>query len=269
MSIVISFLAVLVPIILYLLTLSEKSLEYEIVSKSELIDKQLSINNLEIKINGKSINKLILYVFKLRNSGNKSILKGDFERPISIQVPDDQKIYLIRLKEKLPENLTIKYELKNNKVFIEPLLLNSEDNFEMELYSSSDEYPNIDARIAGITKLKNKFPDSKQSSLHKIKFILAFFLLIFYAKSFMLAVSRGIYLSKPSIRLGNVLLSIVCGFSSAYLFIDIMDIGNRIFLLSFVILLTCLIGSIWGIKERKNYDKNIKLPADALTDLKR
>lgn len=124
LSTALAILAVLVPIILYLLSLPEKSLDYEIVSRSELIGEEFPINDLELRIRGESANKVILYTFGITNSGSEPILKDDFERPISINFPDDTKIYLARLKKKQPENLTLKYEFNNNRLLIEPLLLN-------------------------------------------------------------------------------------------------------------------------------------------------
>ena len=255
------------PIILYLLSLSGKSLEYEIVSRSELIGEQFSIKNLELKINGESVNKVILYVFRLSNSGSKPILKDDFERPISIHVPDDQKIYLVRLKKKFPENLTFNFELKNNKLLIAPLLLNSEDKFEMELYSSSDEYPQIDARIAGIAKLENKFPDSKRQIKRGIIFVLWFFLVIFYSKSLPLAILKSTYSSNLLIPLGHGMLSLVCGVSSILLLSSVIDIENNKILIFFLTGIPVTLGMIWAFMEHE-YNKKMKPIADAPADFK-
>lgn len=265
LSTVLAVLAVLVPIILYLLSLPAKSLEYEIVSRSELIGEEFPINDLELKIKGESVNKVMLYTFRISNSGSEPILKDDFERPISINVPDDTKIYLARLKKKLPENLTLKYELNNNKLLIEPLLFNSDEEFEIELFSSSNVYPNIDARIAGITKIKNKFPGSKQYIKRGIAFILAFFFLIFYSKSGRLAFSKSIYSSNLSIRLGNGILLLVCAFSSIYLLDSVIDIENNKILVSSLIVIPISLGTLWAWKETK-YNKKMQPIADAPAD---
>lgn len=259
-STIISAIAVLVPIILYVLSLPGKSLEYEILSRSKLIGKEFSMNDLEIKIKGESVNNVMLDTCRISNSGSKSILKDDFERSISINVPDDSKMYLARLKKKLPENLTLKYELNNNKLLIEPLLLNPKDEFEVELFSSSNVYPNINARIAGISKIKNIFPDSKQYIKRVIKFVLIFFLMVFYAKFFLLAFSKKVYLSNPLIRLSNFILSIVCCFSATILMNDLIDksfIENNMILTVSLMMIPFIFGFLWGGKEINYYKKNV------------
>lgn len=264
LSTVLAVLAVLVPIILYLLSLTGKSLEYEIVSRSELIGEEFPTKDLELKIKGESVNKVVLYTFRISNSGSEPIRKDDFERPISINVPGDTKIYLARLKKKHPENLTPKYELSNNKLLIEPLLLNSDEQFEIELFSSSNVYPTIDARAVGISKIKIKFPDSKKYIKKSIIFVLIFFLMIFYSKS----VTRSIYSSNLSTRLGNVILGFICGFSSIVLLIDVIDIvdiaNNKILFFS-LSLIPFALGALWAWKEEK-YSKEMQRIAEAPTD---
>ncbi len=267
LSTVLKFLAVLVPIILYLLSLTGKSLEYVIVSRSELIAEEFPIKDLELKIKGESVNKVILHTFRIRNSGSQPIKKDDFERPISINVPDDTKIYLARLNKKLPENLTPKYKLNNNKLLIEPLLLNSDDEFEMELFSSSNAYPTIDTRIVGISKIQKKFEHIEGSTVRSIMLVLGFLLMIIYSKFAAAAFSNNLYSysSNLSIRLGNVILALVCAISSI-IFIRIgKDIGGKPILFFFLILIPVLLGVFWTWKEEK-YNKKMQPIADAPAD---
>lgn len=266
LSTVISVLAVLVPIILYLLLLPGKSLEYEIVPKSELIGEEFPITDLELKIKGENVNRVMLYTLRVSNSGSEPILKDDFERPISINVPDDTKIYMARLKKRRPENLTLKYELNNNKLLIEPLLLNSDEEFQIDLFSSSNVYPSIDARIAGISKIKNKLPDSKQDIERGIKFVLTFFLLTFYSKAGLLAAfPKNIYSSNLSIRLDNGILSLVCLFSSVFILKSVIDIENIKLLVVSLISIPILLGTLWARKEQK-YNKKMQPIANATAD---
>jgi len=265
LSTVLKVLAVLVPIIIYLLSLNEKSLEYVIVSRSELIGEELSIKDLELKIKGESVNKLMLYTFRIRNSGSVPIKKDDFERPISINVPDDTKIYLARLKKKLPENLTLKYEINNNKLLIEPLLLNSDEEFEMELFSSSNAYPTIDVRIVGISKIKEKLAVFEQSTVRSIMLVLSFLLMIIYSKSAFLALLKGVYSSNLLIRLGHGILSLVCGISSILFLTIVIDIAKNKILCFSLSLIPILLGLLWALKEEK-YNKTVQPVADASAD---
>jgi len=220
---------------------------------------------LELKIKGESVNKVMLHTFRIRNSGSEPIKKDDFERPISINVPDDTKIYLARLKKKLPENLTPKYELNNNKLLIKPLLLNSDDEFEMELFSSSNAYPTIDARVVGISKIKKKFAGLEQSTVCSIMLVLSFLLMIIYTKLAYLALSKGVYSSNLLIRLGYGISSLVCGTSSILFLTIAIDIANnKIFYFS-LSLIPILLGVLWSFKEEK-YNKKMQPIADASAD---
>jgi hypothetical protein len=255
LSTVLKVLAVLVPIVLFLLSLTEKSLEYEIISRSELIGEEFPVKDLELKIKGESINKVMLHKFRIRNSGSEPIKKDDFERPISINVPDDTKIYLARLNKKLPENLTPKYELNNNKLLIEPMLLNSNDEFEIELFTSSNEYPTIDARVVGISKIRKKFAGLEPSVVRSIMLVLSFFLMTIYSKFAYLAISKGVYSSNLLIRLGYGISSLVCGISSTIFLKILVDIANNQILFFSLSLIPVLLGLLWAFKEEK-YNKN-------------
>jgi hypothetical protein len=237
-------------------------MEYEFVSRSELISNQFPINDFQIKIKGESVNKVILYGLRLSNSGSKPILRDDFEKPISIHVPDNKKIYLVRLKKKIPDNLILNYELKNNKLLIEPLLLNSGDEFNMELYSSSDVYPIIDVRIAGISKLTNKYPDSIYKPRNGFMICLIFFLLIFYSKSASFILykivfkrinpHKIIYPLSLSLLLGHGMLSAVCVFSFVVIFSFLTDYSNLTIYSFALICIPIMLGTLWGMKERQS-----------------
>lgn len=262
-------LMVLVGVIPFLLTLTSKNLDYKIVSKSELFGEEFPIKDLELKIKGKSVNKVVLYTFRIRNSGSETIKKDDFEKPISINVPDDTMIYLARVKKKFPENLTPKYEINDNKLLIEPLLLNSDEEFEMELFSSSNEYPIIDARIVGISRIKKNVPvpDSEQYIEYIVKLVLCYLLLVFYSKSaLLLFATRSIYSSNVSIRLGHGILWFVC-IVSFYLFgRSIADSINNKILFWCVSLSAAILGFLWAFKEEKYNEKMqpvIDVPPDS------
>jgi len=268
LSTVLKVLAVLVPIILFFLSLAEKSLEYEIISRSELIGEEFPVKDLELKIKGESVNTVILHKLRIRNSGSEPIKKDDFERPISINVPDDTKIYLARLNKKLPENLTPKYELNNNKLLIEPMLLDSNDEFEIELFTSSNAYPIIDARVVGISKIKKKFVGLEQSTERSMMFVLGCLLMILYSKFAAAALSNILYSysSNLLIRLGYGISSLVCAISSIFFVTRVKVIASNPILFFSLIIITVLLGVFWTWKEEK-YNKKMQpiggAPADS------
>jgi hypothetical protein len=250
LPIVLSILAVLVPIILYIVSLTEKSLQYEIISRSELIGEESPIKDLELKIKGESVKRVIFYTLSISNSGTEPIKKDDFERPISINVADDTKIYLARVKKKLPENLVLKYELNNNKVLIEPLLLNVHDEFQMELFSSSNVSPSIDTRIVGVSKIKikEKLTDSKETT-RNFGIVLSLILVVFYGKYLIVANSQSVYSSNVLIRYGQLTLALVCLAAFTTIIRSIADIENTKTLFFWLFPIPMFLGIFWGFKE--------------------
>jgi hypothetical protein len=259
-STILTAMAILLPIILFMLSLSVKDLKVEIVSKSELIGKEFSIEDIEIKIEGKNTNTLVLYTLRISNSGSEPILKDDFERPVFIDVREDSKIYLAKVKKKIPNNISIKMELIDNKVMIEPMLLNPEDEFELELFSSSIEYPVIDARIAGVPAIDIEIPEAKEQIWRYTRFLLSFFLFIFYSKHFMTALFLNKnYSAKLSLRIVNIIFGVLYGTAASLLLLDAIgriDFKENINYYAVMCTVPGAIGILWFCIEEKIFNKS-------------
>ena len=211
-----AILALIVPIAIFLST-PKKSLEYKITSQSELVSEKTSVEGLEIKIKGETIDNISIYGLKVTNSGSAPILANDFEKPISIYVEENAKIYAVKIKQLHPENLSLSHIIKDDFLIVDPLLLNPGDEFEMDLYSSSSKYPKIDTRIAGIVKVNSVFPEYKTIIESRISLVLIFLLLVYYGKAGKYLISTDNYNRKLSIRISNILLALTCSFSSIFL----------------------------------------------------
>lgn len=258
----VTVIGLILPIVLYIHSLPEKLLEYEILSKSELISDTVSIDKLEVRIKGESITEAFLYSVIIKNVGSVPVLKNDFDKRISIKVANNEKIYYAKLKEKVPSNLPVDYQLVTNKILIEPLLLNSGDKFVFDILSSSNLYPTIDARVAGIKEINKTLPESKEQMKKVISFILSFILLVFYSKTMGLVLSSGFAKyknninSRISIRLSNGVLSLTCAISSAYLLKSYIEVETSKNLILFSIV-PIVIGFILAYKEQE-YNKSLK-----------
>jgi hypothetical protein len=133
------------------------------------------------------------------------------------------------------------------------MLLNPSDEFEIDFYSSSSEYPKINVRIAGISKVDNTYPDSKEKLKKILTAIFIFFLLIYYIKHLQLAVFNLRHNPRIPYMLNNVILGLSCGFGSARLFVNQFGIENQnIFLM--LILIPMVIGLYSAYREYK-YNK--------------
>jgi len=239
-STVLAALALVVPIILFIFSTSVKTLDFEIRSKIELTKESNSVENLKISINGKDVEDIFVYGVKISNTGSKPILKEDYEKILSINVSEDSVIYSAKKNRTYPENLSLKFKIDKNQLLISPMLLNPNDEFEINIYSSSGEYPKLDARIAGVSTVNSKSPESRNLFLLIISGILAFILMIFYSKHLRLALPLRRVDHTVSDIFNNTLLGLTCGFSSILLvkdqfgFIDI-NIVMVFFLPSFII----------------------------------
>ena len=84
-STILAILALVVPIVIYMATLTEKTLTYEVKSKSELLGEQYSIDDLNITIKGEPVNEATIHTLNIKNTGSVPIRKNDFERAIFIK----------------------------------------------------------------------------------------------------------------------------------------------------------------------------------------
>jgi len=182
LSIALAFLGVVIPIALYFNSIPERIIAFEVVSKSDLVDPLGGVDGLEITIKGKQVKEATLYSVKFTNTGTVPITVNDFEKPIYLKF--DGEIFSVKAKEKIPSNLSLEYSLKDERVVVSPFLFNPEEEFSLEIVSSSRNYPTVESRIAGISEIKESYP-SKNSTLKLIVTLaLSLILLVFYSKSY-------------------------------------------------------------------------------------
>ena len=267
-STIMAALALIIPIALYMFSLTEKKLEYEVISQSEIIGKDISMDKIEIKIGEESVNCISISTFKIRNSGTEPILKSDFERPILIMFSEGTKIYTSKLKHKIPENLSLKYRENGNNLLIEPLLFNSGDEFEMEILSSSNSYPKIDTRIAGVKEMTTTYPDSRKVVKRSIFLFLIYILVFYYSKFFRSLLSRNIN-RRPSVVLHNAILSLTCCSSVVFLLKEVLiDIEVNKYLVLLPMMIPLILGVIYAKKEEEYDEENQQIVnADAPAEL--
>ena len=153
-TLILPILAVIVPVVIYVMNQDHKELSYEIQGEYKLINDNIGIDEVEIKYRGDAIKNLELISFRLTNTGGVPIKAGDFEREIKILFSKDVTIYSVKNSESYPTNLRPKILTKDNHISISPLLLNPDDYFSVEvILSGYDSSLVIDARISGISKI--------------------------------------------------------------------------------------------------------------------
>ena len=257
-STTLAVLAIIVPVILYISSITTKELTYQVVSKSDLIGTDLSIQDIEIKIKGEAVSQATIHLIKLKNTGTEPIKTGDFERPVFIKFPEETKIFNVQEKNKAPENITLKYKIKEHAVSIEPFLFNPEEMFELEILASSDIYPAIDSRISGVSDLEQLFPDSNTIVKDVIKVLICFFLVIYYAKSFKLTFSSAEHLSDLRVRFNNAVLTITCAAASAIIINENRAVFSNEIFTNAVGVIGMMSGVILAMREEE-YNKSLNI----------
>jgi hypothetical protein len=221
-SIALPLLGVVIPVALYFNSIPERSLVFEVVSKTDLVGSLEGIDELEITIKDKPVKEAALYLVKLKNTGTEPITVSDFEKPIKLKL--EGEIFSAKTKVKIPNNLSLEYSIEGENVIIKPFLFNSNEEFSLEILSSSKIYPIVDSRIAGIAGIKERYPSENQDILKLVLTLsLSFILMVFYSKSFGLLFERN-NPSRLSEKISHYTLIITCGFSSLLLVKTVIDL---------------------------------------------
>lgn len=197
-TIILPLIAIIVPIAIYLISEDEKELSYEILGQYQLINSELTNDEVEIKYLGNIVNNLELTSFRITNSGYIPITLNDYEREIKVLFSPNASIYSVKKGPSYPDNLNPIIINEGDYVAISPLLLNPGDNFVVEVILS--EYKptfEVDGRIAGIREIIEKSTLNDQELDDKSMNILLMILIL--CSSFLYAIAAK-YLGIPSLR---------------------------------------------------------------------
>lgn len=156
---IISGIAIL--IISYFVNKNKKILSYKIISNNLLITNSEKI---KISYSDKEINNIYNVIIEINNIGNNEIKPEDYDKNISIIFDEDVNILSAIIKEKYPYDLNIDFEINDNKVLLDKILLNKKEKFtiQFELTSKNNLFKEkldkiqIAARIAGFEIIEKK-----------------------------------------------------------------------------------------------------------------
>lgn len=256
-SVALAFLGVVIPIVLYFISIPERSIVFDVVSKTDLVGSLDGIDGLEITIKEKQVKEASLYLVKLKNTGSEPITVSDFEKPMLIKL--DNEIFSVRAKEKTPKNLSLEYSIEDESVLVKPFLFNSGEEFSLEIVSSSKNYPTVDSRISGISEVKKNYPSEKSTLKIAITLLLSFILLVFYSKSIWLAIKS------TNRKTSHIILGVTCSFSSILLIKTVIDIDAYKWFLFASITVPIALGMYWA-KWEIGYNKSIQPTAATAVD---
>lgn len=152
---ILGFLAIITSLILFFLQRKKKLLSYDVVFDSKIFSEHKRwIDNLEILYDGKPVDNVHLLAIRFTNTGNVPIVSSDYEKKIEFSLGEEITILSAQILKSVPNKLAVNIENINNKIIIEPLLLNPKDSISIEVIISGDNYKiDVNARIIGIKSI--------------------------------------------------------------------------------------------------------------------
>ncbi len=187
LNIVISIVAILVAIasavFAYLqLVQSRKNLAYEIQAITSVFTITKGFKEqLEIKLNGKIVRRAYLVIIRIANTGRTSIKPEDFVQPLKLAVQNG-KIISADISNTNPPELEEVIQIQDETtIVLRKILLNSKDEFTLQLllsdFSGKDKDIKIEGRIEGVKRITNKPKKDEHRVISFSSFALIFILL--------------------------------------------------------------------------------------------
>lgn len=156
-GVIISLIAIIIPIIIYFFQKTKKNLSYEILSNNSVLSNKDKIEGkLKILYDEKILDDVSICEIKFLNNGNQSISSNDFEKTLDLKFSKDVDILSVDIINVEPENLNVDYNKQKNILQINPLLLNVKDYFVVKVLLSNltkSKDIQIEGRIKDIKKI--------------------------------------------------------------------------------------------------------------------
>lgn len=247
-SSILTFLGVLIPILIYFYSIPEKNIKFEILSRTDLVDSLNGIDNMEIIINKNQIKEAYLYIAKFKNIGSEEIAVSDYEKPISIIL--ESEIFSFKIKDITPKNLSLSYSINNNKIEIKPFLFNPDEEFTIEIVTASKVFPQIDSRIAGISKIEESYPNHKLIEI--LNAFVAFILISIYVN----LMHKCVYSSNNFKKITRLISALTAAYSSIVILKSIDMFNSSLELKLIFAISTCIIGILLFKYEQKKFTEN-------------
>lgn len=156
-----AIIGVIVAVAIYWKQRKHKSLGYEVLSfmplssvDSNTLSRYQQIG-LQFMFNNEIIPQAHFITVKFTNTGNVPITKGDFDEPLSLSFGDKAKILACSWERQNPHTIKLEIKIEAQKVTVDPTLLNSKDNFMIEMVVSGFEGKIVGGRIVGVKEIED------------------------------------------------------------------------------------------------------------------
>ncbi|RON53466.1 hypothetical protein [Pseudomonas frederiksbergensis] len=163
-TIAITIASLVIPLFIWQVDLSSRSITVRLVSTSPL-QPAANIQNLQISINGQNIESPYLSTLELENTGSKPILTAEFDTPLEIFVKGGAKFISAEIANTAPKNIPVKISSLGQEASISPFLANPKDKITISVITSGPA-PEFEprARIAGINEVGYEDTSLKKTS---------------------------------------------------------------------------------------------------------
>ncbi|MGA2505925.1 MAG: hypothetical protein ABSF80_00420 [Chitinispirillaceae bacterium] len=186
------FLTFIVPLLLLVAVswpqihdfFKKKELSYAVTEPSKIIQNIGPIESqTNIVIGEHKFSNPYVSFLEIENTGDFSIKKEDFEKPITITT-SSETVLLYSVIEKVPKDLDVKLIKNADKITIEPLLLNSGDKIKVQFFGDEKPSLEVSARIVGIKEINQKIINTKrfpfEQFINSLIFILLWYLFLLW-----------------------------------------------------------------------------------------
>ncbi|MGB7531469.1 MAG: hypothetical protein WA977_00625 [Halobacteriota archaeon] len=157
-TILLASIAIVVPIILYILSKRKKKLTCKLFPSLSLVDVRTEVKDkIKIYYNENLVENLSMMKVKVRNKGNLPIQKEEIVKPLEFNFGKNLSVIDYSVINTEPKGITVNLEsnTENNLIRCSFDLLNSGDELTLQFVclGESKEPPMIDARIEGIKQV--------------------------------------------------------------------------------------------------------------------
>lgn len=155
LTLAITIASVAVPVWLWQIDLSSKTLSLTVKSTVELQPKGIdSLDGIQLSVDGKALEAPYVSVLEFSNSGSRPIVTSDFEGPIRISTENPSKLVKVRITSSNPPSLEPALSLADGVFLLQPLLLNPGDTIRITVVAAGAKPVfTARARVAGVTEI--------------------------------------------------------------------------------------------------------------------
>jgi hypothetical protein len=169
---ILAVVAISTTVLLFLIGRRRKSLSY-MVSDTRVLGVHEAVNpsRVEIRFDGVPVTDVHLVIITVNNTGNEPIRVADFERALRFGWAEPVRILAAEVVEVSPESLQPTIKAGASEIVLEPLLLNAGDWLRIKTLINQVGKLSVDARIAGIKRIRKTIGGTTGSSAKRLLFI--------------------------------------------------------------------------------------------------